>query len=95
MHKVLYTRKCIGGPLNGQEAMSRFPKGFLLVDKPTNRVWIYDLVQGEGLTDPDTWKCREPEEKYTDIHWYTFDPKRGRQAANEFDYDVVAYDNDN
>ncbi len=33
---------CTGGPLNGHRAFSRFPKGFLLVDKPAGACWLYD-----------------------------------------------------
>lgn len=33
---------CVGGPLDGQDALSRFPHGFLLVDKPAGECWLYD-----------------------------------------------------
>ncbi|MEU7590616.1 hypothetical protein AB0A95_30540 [Micromonospora sp. NPDC049230] len=33
---------CSGGPLDGQALASRFPQGFLLVDKPNGCCWLYD-----------------------------------------------------
>ena len=40
---------CSGGPLDGQEAASRFPRGFLLVDKPAGTSWLYDWT-GDRFT---------------------------------------------
>lgn len=44
--KQLWTGPCIGGPLAipGTTTMgqSRYPKGFLYVDKPNRLAWIYD-----------------------------------------------------
>jgi hypothetical protein len=48
---MVYTFRCVGGPLDGQVEESRFEKGFILVDKPADKVWIYDL-------DRDKFVCR-------------------------------------
>ncbi|MFI7608908.1 hypothetical protein ACIBTV_27860 [Micromonospora sp. NPDC049366] len=37
---------CVGGPMDGQQAVSRFPRGFLLVDKPAGECWLYDWRDG-------------------------------------------------
>lgn len=72
-----------GGPLDGTDQNSRFPKGFLLVDKPGNRVWIYDYTDGEFVVRVD-----EGEELVSDP---SATHNRYR-AADERSYDVRAYD---
>lgn len=67
---------CVGGPLAQRVVISRFPKGFLLVDKPTNRCWIYDLAN-----DLFVVRDENPMEVITE--------KRHRTAM-ESDYDVLA-----
>lgn len=39
---------CVGGPLDGQQAASRFPRGFLLVDRPAGECWLYDWRDDDG-----------------------------------------------
>lgn len=74
---------CVGGPLDSQEGASRYPSGFLLVDRPANRVWIYDwsesnamffVREAEGselISDPDA-------------------PKNRFRAAEESEFDIRA-----
>lgn len=69
--------ECHGGPLNGKDAVSRYPKGFLLVDKPANRVWIYDW---NGLA----FVCRDAEGSVTEY-------ERRLKAADSPDWDVVSF----
>lgn len=38
---ALYTGRCNGGPFDGRPGESRYPGGFLLVDKPAGRSWLY------------------------------------------------------
>jgi hypothetical protein len=72
---------CRGGPLDGQSAVSRFPKGFLLVDKPAGECWIYEwdeennefIVRDE---DPMLAMTEGPVNRY--------------RAAEEPNYDVLA-----
>lgn len=66
-----------GGPLDGRQATSRFPKGFLLVHKPNGICWIYDAT-------PDCWAARGDAEPW--------DRARSRTAADGADYDVLALD---
>jgi hypothetical protein len=42
-----YDGTCHGGPWNSRAVQVRFPKGFLLVHKPEQAVWIYDR-RGDG-----------------------------------------------
>lgn len=37
----LYTGMCVGGPLDGQYETCRYPAGFVLVDRPAGRAWVY------------------------------------------------------
>lgn len=75
---MLFEGICFGGPLTGETMHSRYPKGFLLVDKPTNRCWLYDWS-----ADSETFTVRD--EQAMEVS------KEGRyRAANEFDYDVIA-----
>ena len=77
----LWSGPCWGGPLDTQEMVSRYPMGFLLVDRPAGRCWLYDwkdpgflvrVADGYPLeNDPDA-------------------PKNRFRAADEAEYDVVA-----
>lgn len=65
---------------------SRFPQGFLLIDKPNNRLWIYEHVpEGESPSE-DAFKVRseEPMEVLTE------GPRNRYRAAEEPKYDVRA-----
>jgi|MudIll2142460700_1097286.scaffolds.fasta_scaffold00081_4 hypothetical protein len=41
--RTLYTGVGVGGPADGIELVSRFPKGLLVVDRPAGLVHIYDF----------------------------------------------------
>lgn len=75
---------CRGGPLDGKTAVSRFPKGFLLVDKPNNRAWIYEWgFPGEGefaVRDADGMELISDGSA----------PMNRFRAAEERSYDVLA-----
>lgn len=72
-----YVGRVQGGPLDDTLASSRFPKGFLLVNKPAGKAWIYDW-------NGEVFLCREPEGLDLD------DTKRW-DAAEGSEYDVRAY----
>lgn len=72
---------CRGGPLAGEVWQSRFPKGFLLVDKPNNKCWIYewdDSVREFKIRDSLGEVC------------HTEGEKNRYRAAEEPNYDVLA-----
>jgi hypothetical protein len=48
MDETLYAGIAVGGPLDGKEVEGRFPGGILLVDKPSNRAWVYDYYADQG-----------------------------------------------
>jgi hypothetical protein len=75
----MYKGMCLGGPLDGQEARSRFPKGFLLVDKPANECWIYEWEGG-------VFTVRDSEPMVVQ----TIGDKNRYRAAEESNYDVLA-----
>lgn len=61
-----YTGPCYGGPMDGQTGESRFPAGFVLVDRPSGRAWIYDRsgsqfnvrdAKGMPLDDEKRWEA--------------------------------------
>lgn len=84
----LYRGICVGGPMDSQQGLSRFPKGFILVDAPNNRIWVYDYKDGPDpnssrLADRPRFVAREQDE---------LDPERARATANEPRYDVRAFD---
>jgi len=41
----MFKHRCEGGPLDGQEIDSRYPMGFLLVDKPNGQCWLYERLE--------------------------------------------------
>lgn len=78
------TGQCFGGPLDGQERSSRYPKGFLLVDRQQGLCWLYDAPEGQA-----GFVCRDPAGEPL-----VEDPNANRnrwRAAEEFSYDVLAY----
>jgi len=70
---------CVAGPLAGERWESRYPKGFLLIDKPNGKCWIYEW---DGIC----FKVRDEEP----MPILTEGPKNRFRAAEEFNYDVVA-----
>ena len=74
----IYIGQCKGGPMDGQQGESRFPKGFVLIDRPNSAAWVYDY-------DPETSVFTAREQ---DIH----DNMRALKAAEESNYDVRALD---
>ena len=41
----LYVGVIVGGPLDGGVEYSRYPAGFVLVDRPAGRAWLYKRQQ--------------------------------------------------
>lgn len=84
MAVTTYTYTAHGGPLDGKTIESRYPKGFLLVNKPDQKVWIYHYV-AEG--DVTGWVCclGSP---------HAQDNLLQSVAASGFDFDVRAFDGD-
>lgn len=78
------TGLCRYGPWHNRTITSRNPEGFLLVDRPTRRAWIYDTV-----TDQPGWAfyCRDTAARALD------DDKRWA-AADGTDYDIRVLDDD-
>lgn len=71
---------CHGGPMDGQVGQSRFPKGFLLVDKENSLAWVYDWDANAGH-----FEVRDDDAQPLD--------EAGRyRAAEEQEYDVRAVD---
>ena len=79
----LWTGPCVGGPMDTMEGYSRFPAGFLLVNRPIGRVWLYDWVEAEGH-----FLVREADGAPL-IENPTADKNRYR-AAEEPEFDVIA-----
>ena len=73
----LYEGICRGGPLDGQQTESRFPGGFILADKPGERVWIYDYDGTGQFTARDV----------QDLNY-----EKALKTATGDQYDVRAYD---
>lgn len=69
--------ECHGGPWNGKSAMSRFAKGFLLVDKAANRCWVYDW-------NGSAYLCRDEEPRVCDYD-------KRFEAAESTDWDVISF----
>lgn len=82
MDSNLYEGRCVGGPLDGRDAESRFPKGFIYVDVPGERVWVYDYRE-ESPSVPAAFIAREVDNLSR--------PKAEKAAAGST-YDVRAYD---
>lgn len=77
---VRYVALALGGPLNGEEVISRFYKGLVAVDKAKGLCWIYDYVD---VPWDEHFQVREEDGRQADTY-------RRWQAADGFDYDVIA-----
>ena len=82
---------CEGGPLNGLIAASRFPKGFLLVNRAAGEVAIYEwdpqaCIFAVRRDELDRWQLPELTDDTADKNRY--------RAAIEPNYDVIAYDSE-
>ena len=77
----LLSGSCLGGPLNGQTGQSRYPRGFVLVDKQGGRAWIYDA--GVSRSGKPMFFVREDEGR-------PLDHQLRIAAAESSDWDVVA-----
>jgi len=75
----LYEGPVRGGPWNGRQAQSRFPSGFLLIDRPARQCWIYD----RGTDGVFTARSETP---------LALDDAKRWQAASEEDYDILVPD---
>lgn len=74
--KQLNRGMCLGGPMDRQEGESRFPKGFILVDKSSNKCWVYAWKNSKFVA-----KEVEGRTLYHDLRV---------KAGHEHDYDVRA-----
>lgn len=83
--KHVWSGVCIGGPMNSQEGASRYPSGFLLVDRNINRVWIYDWSEAENCFYV---RIADGEELVNDPDA----PKNRFRAAEESEFDIRAID---
>lgn len=73
------TGVCNGGPYHGRLITCRFPRGFLLVDRASDRAWLYDwAVPSFEL------RAGAPETPPLSVGWW--------RAAGETGLDVIAYD---
>jgi hypothetical protein len=77
---TLYEGMCEGGPMNGTPGQSRFPKGFVIIDQPNSRAWVYDYDRSAGVFVS----------RRRDVH----DRVRHLHAAEGANYDVRAFDHD-
>ena len=88
--KYLYEGICVGGPMDGQDGLSRYPEGFILVDpRPgKQRVWVYDYHEG---TDDNSAKLSD-RSRFIAREGDVLDEERAERTANQPHYDVRAFD---
>jgi hypothetical protein len=86
MESKNWSGPCIGGPMNAMDGASRFPKGMLVVDRPGNRVWVYDYIPlGESPTG-GAFQVRTEEGAELVDDWSQ--PKNRVRAAMEAEFEV-------
>jgi len=84
----MWSGPCLGGPMDARDGVSRYPQGFLLIDRLINRVWIYDYIPfGESPTGGAFQvRIEDGEELINDPDL----PKNRWRAANETEFDIRA-----
>lgn len=86
----MWSGPCLGGPLDTREGISRFPQGFLLVDREASRVWIYDLI---GFSESPTGRAFQVRMQAGEL--LISDPgapKNRYRAADEAEFDIRTVD---
>lgn len=84
--KTLYQGVCVGGPMDGMDGQSRCSKGFVLINAPDGKVWVYDAQRVGTSLDADAqlrFVAREQD---------VLDKDKAEKAAASDTYDVRAYD---
>ena len=87
-HRSIYEGFCVGGPLDEQRGQSRYPSGFVAVDKPNRRAWIYDRIvhpqpSPSERAPADHFQVREPDGR-------PLDDALRIAAAESTDWDVIS-----
>ncbi len=77
---------CTGGPWDKCKVGVRFPGGFVLVHKPTARVWLYDRITN-AVPGAALFVCRPGSP-------FTLDEDKLWDAAESMDFDVRVLDGD-
>lgn len=88
MSDHVFNGDCRGGPMDGQLGMSRFANGFLLVDRPGNRMWIYDAKHESIPPNPREY-C---EFQVRDEEGYELDMDRAWTTGDGLEWDVRTRD---
>ena len=79
--KQIWNAPCVGGPMDGQDGVSRFPKGFLVVDRVAGKCWLYDY-DGTSFVVREADGMDLIEDENAENNRY--------RAAEESEYDVIA-----
>lgn len=74
----LFRGACEGGPMDGMEGMSRFPKGFVVSDAKDSRAWVYDYDPARNVF---VSRRKDVRDTVRELH-----------AADGANYDVRAFD---
>ncbi len=82
MSENLFIGTAIGGPIDGEEVISRYPEGLLLVDAEAQRCWVYKRTGSTFFLERDDDGSDERALN---------DRKLEKTGIEEFDYDVIAY----
>lgn len=83
----IWNGPCVGGPLDGLDGSSRYERGFLLVDRPAGKAWIYDC-HPETLNGGYQFIVRVAEGM--DLIEDEDAVKNRYRAADEQEFDVIA-----
>jgi hypothetical protein len=81
--RKLYEGIARGGPLDGQERQSRFPRGAVVAHVPDATAWVYD------------WDAEKAEFVCRDDRPRRFIQSKAAEAAESSDWDVWALPGDN
>jgi hypothetical protein len=83
--RLKWNGPCIGGPMDGRDGVSRFPSGFLLVDRPSGKCWVYDWLPGD---ESFLVRVSDGEPLIEDRSAV----KNRYRAAEESEFDVIAWE---
>lgn len=86
-HRPIWNGPCIGGPMDGRDGVSRFPRGFLLVDRASNTAWVYDYLPGD-----QSFLVRTSEGAPLMENRDRSGSKNRYRAAEESEFDVIAWE---
>lgn len=82
----MWSGPCLGGPMDTVEGVSRYPSGFLFVDRSVTRAWVYDRIPWIESPTGDAFLART--RRGAELNEDPDSPRNRWRTAEEAEYDI-------